>query len=65
MKERAQNNNFLKRGHNALDYISPVYIEVEVKLHVFLNLAVDGGECSGSFSGHLSPKKEPPLLPIE
>jgi hypothetical protein len=29
---------------------------VEVQLHAFLTLAIDGGECSASRSGHFTPK---------
>jgi len=35
--------------------------EMEVQLHAFLNLALDGGEWSASCPDCFTPRKEPPV----
>jgi hypothetical protein len=37
-----------------------IYEGVDVEIHVFLTLALVGGECSASRAGHITPREKAP-----
>jgi hypothetical protein len=51
----------MKTYHVSKYYAMKTYGEVEVRLHVFLTSALDGGEWITSRPGRLTPVKEPPV----
>jgi hypothetical protein len=42
-----------------------MYGEVDVQLHIFLTLALDGGECSVSDLSHFTPVERDPQYPLD